>query len=371
MTKEASSRSKIGRGEGKSEKMEKRASSKTAENSTAGMSANPVMSTVTDVTSDDLKNRFAAGSIPLQQDFSNLVDIAECGRRASGQSKDQTNNSVGVGLALATDSDNIGKISVKAGNGITSDSSGVSVKVYGSDGIVADGGGLKIRRGGCITVDSNGIAVKCGNGIDYATDHVCVKAGHGIVVDESGVSIDPKNVLPKGMIMMFSGSTIPDGWVLCDGGNGTPDLRGRFILGGALADIGGKNGKPLSGDKNSKTYSQTSSSVKTGIGVKVNDFTLTEDHIPAHNHWSGTARDGDGDLCALYGSKMVGFSGSYKNLAQTSYREFGSGDYFQVTSSKTGNGKAHAHSTTVSESSHNHTVEIIPPYYILVFVMKN
>jgi hypothetical protein len=37
----------------------------------------------------------------------------------------------------------------------------------------------------------------------------------------------------KGMIVMWSGDVtkIPTGWALCDGTNGTPDLRGRFVLG--------------------------------------------------------------------------------------------------------------------------------------------
>ena len=36
---------------------------------------------------------------------------------------------------------------------------------------------------------------------------------------------------PPGVIVMFSGlaANIPDGWAICDGTNGTPDLRGRFI----------------------------------------------------------------------------------------------------------------------------------------------
>ena len=35
------------------------------------------------------------------------------------------------------------------------------------------------------------------------------------------------------MILAWSGSPsdVPVGWALCDGSNGTPDLRGRFILG--------------------------------------------------------------------------------------------------------------------------------------------
>lgn len=45
---------------------------------------------------------------------------------------------------------------------------------------------------------------------------------------------------PSGVIMMWSGSvaSIPSGWVLCDGTNGTPDLRDRFIV-GAKQDDGG------------------------------------------------------------------------------------------------------------------------------------
>ncbi len=34
-----------------------------------------------------------------------------------------------------------------------------------------------------------------------------------------------------GMIVMFTGATAPTGWALCNGQNGTPDLRDRFIVG--------------------------------------------------------------------------------------------------------------------------------------------
>jgi hypothetical protein len=39
--------------------------------------------------------------------------------------------------------------------------------------------------------------------------------------------------IPSGVIVAWSGtaSDIPNGWVLCDGNNGTPDLLGRFIKG--------------------------------------------------------------------------------------------------------------------------------------------
>ena len=40
------------------------------------------------------------------------------------------------------------------------------------------------------------------------------------------------NLIPSGTITAFHGTTIPDGWVACDGENGTPDLRDKFIKGG-------------------------------------------------------------------------------------------------------------------------------------------
>lgn len=51
------------------------------------------------------------------------------------------------------------------------------------------------------------------------------------------------NVLP-GMIIVWSGSiaTIPGGFALCDGNNGTPDLRDRFLLGASGAIAPGTTG---------------------------------------------------------------------------------------------------------------------------------
>jgi hypothetical protein len=45
---------------------------------------------------------------------------------------------------------------------------------------------------------------------------------------------------PSGGIIMWSGTiaTIPSGWYLCNGSNGTPDLRNRFIV-GAHSDTSG------------------------------------------------------------------------------------------------------------------------------------
>jgi hypothetical protein len=54
------------------------------------------------------------------------------------------------------------------------------------------------------------------------------------------------NILPGGVIVMWSGSvdSIPKGWVLCNGENGTPDLRDRFIVGWSDDAKPGTSGGP-------------------------------------------------------------------------------------------------------------------------------
>lgn len=75
-----------------------------------------------------------------------------------------------------------------------------------------------------------------------------------------------QDILPKGMIVMWGGdvNSIPTGWSLCDGTNGTPDLSGRFI-----ASYVSNNKDWTVGPKNS-TFN--------GI-VKLNI-----NNLPAHNH---------------------------------------------------------------------------------------
>lgn len=44
-------------------------------------------------------------------------------------------------------------------------------------------------------------------------------------------------LVPSGVIVMWHGliANIPDGWVICDGNNGTPNLLARFVEGVATA----------------------------------------------------------------------------------------------------------------------------------------
>ncbi len=129
------------------------------------------------------------------------------------------------------------------------------------------------------------------------------------------------NSLPIGSIVIWSGTvaSIPTGWQLCDGTNGTPDLRDRFVV-GARQDSGGVSMTSVSG-----------SLTKIGGEAK---HTLTIDEMPAHTH-SYTQ--------AVSGSGWGGDKGSQSTGSRVS------------TTSSTGGGQPH---------------NILPPYYALCFIMK-
>ncbi len=56
----------------------------------------------------------------------------------------------------------------------------------------------------------------------------------------SGSTGEEEMQIPTGLISMWAGliAAIPSGWALCDGTNGTPDLRDKFVVGGRQDDAG-------------------------------------------------------------------------------------------------------------------------------------
>lgn len=71
--------------------------------------------------------------------------------------------------------------------------------------------------------------------------------------------------VPAGGIIMWSGSivSIPTGWVICDGTNGTPDLRDRFVVGaGTTYSVGGTGG--------ATTHTHSVSNLGWGTAAAVN-----------------------------------------------------------------------------------------------------
>lgn len=149
-------------------------------------------------------------------------------------------------------------------------------------------------------------------------------------------------LFPKGTILMFGGSAsdIPEGWSICDGSNGTPNLIDKFIKSSTTAgDTGGDN-----------------------------EVTLTIDNLPPHTHTveSRTVNTStDGDHSHTYTSPVMGMSDNAndRNVVEST----GSG-----TTSSAG---SHSHtidlsSVVLSTVGLGEPIKIEPPYYTLLYIMK-
>jgi microcystin-dependent protein len=150
--------------------------------------------------------------------------------------------------------------------------------------------------------------------------------------------------IPKGAIIMWSGSiaTIPSGWALCNGANGTPDLRNRFVI-GSSSDVSGVSNTSVTG-----------ANTKSG-GSK-------DAIVVAHTH-SGTANSGTG------GGNFVSdlYYGAQPNhFFRTGTGGAGSG-YIHKSVASAG---AHTHSLTINSTGSSGTNANLPPYYALAFIMK-
>jgi hypothetical protein len=78
-----------------------------------------------------------------------------------------------------------------------------------------------------------------------------------------GVAIASVASIPSGIITMWSGAELPEGWALCDGSEGTPDLRNRFVVGSGDTYTTGDVG---SGDSTLVVDSFTGASVEASPG---------------------------------------------------------------------------------------------------------
>lgn len=156
--------------------------------------------------------------------------------------------------------------------------------------------------------------------------------------------------LPSGIIVMWSGAIndIPNGWTLCDGTNGTPDLTNRFIL-GTNNDVGATGG---------------SDSITLSTNQLPEHFHEGEtSEIKAHTHSGETDKTGAVRGFSLT-SPDVGSYVIYPN-AVMAYSKLDHLHTFTTDSA----GK-HNHTFETSKVGSNESIDIKPPYYKLAFIMK-
>lgn len=177
--------------------------------------------------------------------------------------------------------------------------------------------------------------------------------------------------IPVGTIVMWHGSEIPEGWAICDGNNGTPNLIGKFIK---ASDTGGETG----GGGN-HTIDGNSNYIK-----------LSTDHLPDHTHGIGELTTSEnGSHTHSYNDEYTDWktsgTGDYTTtnitttgdttfeslgLSSTSYK-VSEGDYGRTS----GSGGAHSHTIPATNTSgvnnvKNDAFSIEPSYFSLVFIMK-
>ena len=133
--------------------------------------------------------------------------------------------------------------------------------------------------------------------------------------------------IPAGGIFLWSGSigSIPAGYVLCNGSNGTPDLRDRFVIGAG------------------STYAvnATGGSADAVVVSHTHAITVTD---PGHRHGNASSSKGTG----------VGSSGDYAGSTNDTFTA-------TVTTGIT------ASNATAGVSGTNAN---LPPYYALCYIMK-
>lgn len=101
--------------------------------------------------------------------------------------------------------------------------------------------------------------------------------------------------IPTGVIVMWSGTlaTIPSGWNLCNGSNGTPDLRDRFIRGAANGADPGTTGGAATHSHSSTQPSDHAALSHAGATVGAHNFTQPSAHSDhaALSHAGATVGD--------------------------------------------------------------------------------
>ena len=147
-------------------------------------------------------------------------------------------------------------------------------------------------------------------------------------------------IIPIGGIIMWSGNiaSIPTNWSLCNGINGTPDLRDKFII-GASADSGGQANTTITG-------STTKSGGTKDANTVTHTHTITD---PGHFH-------------NTRGSRQVQAGGDNSGPFVTE-SDWAASDYQYKTS-------ANVTGITIDSAGSSGTNQNLPPYYALAFIMR-
>ena len=188
-----------------------------------------------------------------------------------------------------------------------------------------------------------------------------------VTIERAAASVTNALVPVKGIIM-FSGTAaeVPANWSLCDGSNGTPDLRNKFVISSQSYDSGQNRwetnitgtGTATGGSKDSHLPSHThglNSSGNATLTDPGHNHGITD---PGHNHGVTAARD-------IGGSTDDGSPPDERSNEQnfsTSTETTG----ITIDNNTTG---ITLGGSTESQGSSNLN-QNLPPYFALAFIMR-
>ena len=151
--------------------------------------------------------------------------------------------------------------------------------------------------------------------------------------------------IPAGGIIIWSGSTgsVPAGWLLCDGTNGTPDLRDRFIIGAG----------------NTYAVNATGGTADAVVVSHTHTGSLTS---YTHSHFVATSGASNYPSAGTY-------MGNYnpQNIDNFKPTLSGSSSLPDILPSSS---DTHSHTLTVNSAGVSGTGANIPPYYALAYIQK-
>lgn len=167
-----------------------------------------------------------------------------------------------------------------------------------------------------------------------------------------------RDIIPTGIISLWYGSvaSVPSGWYLCDGSNGTPDLRDRFIVGAgstyAVAATGGAANVTPAGS----------------ISGTVGGTALTEAQMP--KHWHNMKGPNSGDVPQGSVGSFSNYGGGTPDDGGWTYGTWSTGGDAASGSNSTGTGNGSPHDHSFSGTFTGTSGSNLPPYYALAYIMK-
>ena len=188
--------------------------------------------------------------------------------------------------------------------------------------------------------------------------------------------------VPVGGIIMWDSNTPPKGWAICDG-TGTPDLRGRFVMG-----VGTSSGKHNDHSwKNSVALGKIAGSATVKLLARhmaTHKHTIDNKALGNHNHNGNTDNSGNHKHAQGSGNMNADKTFPYGNIG------FGWNNQFELGNKPENNELTpwtqttglHRHTFTTSlngSSEHNHSMgnagsanalENRPPFYAMYYIQR-